>query len=339
MKKIGLAFVMVLVMVVSSHALEKVSITLVWEGTEDPTISYLLFARAEGEAFDYDHPIWSGYEQTCKVDVTLDHPTYFVVRAFDDVNDVESSDSNEVSFDVTDSDSDGLPDAMEEGFGTDPNDPDTDHDGIADGDEYDYWGSPENLLIADSDGDGYLDGDEINNGGDPLDPDYGPSVIVLEDAEDESAERWASNHKKSLVTNVYDEQRDSRVINLYGKSCKHKFTLLNLETNTQLFVISCKINYSKKFYIVVTAITESGKDRKFILKPGKVKVKGKRKNIKVRLGRKMAKNVWHDVTVDLQEALASVQPNEKLAGITGLYVRTKKDFKIDDLKLQRTTLN
>jgi hypothetical protein len=337
MKKIGL--IIAFILLVSGNVYADYSITLAWEGSDDPTISYLLFARGEGEDYDYDKPLWSGYEQTCKVEVVLDHPTYFVVRAFDDVNDIESGDSNEVMFDTTDSDSDGLPDAVEEGFGTDPNDADSDHDGINDGDEYDYWGSPENLLIADSDGDGYLDGDEINNGGDPLDPDYGPSVLVLEDAEDESIERWASNHKKSVVTNVYNEDLDSRVINLHGKNCKHKFVLLNLETNTQLFVISCKLNYAKRFYIVVTAITESGKDRKFILKPGRVRVKGKHKKIKVFLGKKLARNIWHDVTIDLQDALSSVQPDEKLAGITGLYVKTKKDFKIDNLKLQRTTLN
>ena len=339
MKKIGTIVIFLLAIANVANAIDKINVTLAWEGSDDPTISYLLFARHEGEAYNYDTPIWSGYEQRCTVEISLDDPTYFVVRAYDDVNDVKSGDSNEVLYDAVDSDSDGLPDMLEEIIGTDLNDPDTDHDGIDDGEEYDYWDSPENLLIADVDGDGYLDGDEIKNGGDPLDPDYGPSVIVLEDAEDGKTDRWQSNHKKSLVENVYDEELDSRVIKLYGKRYRHRFTLVNMETNMQLFVIACKYSFAKRFYIVVTAITESEKDRKFILRPGKECVKGKRKKVKVYLGKHLARNEWHEMKVDLQAALSKVQPKEKIAGITGIYVHAKKDFKIDDLKLKRTTLD
>lgn len=63
-----------------------------------------------------------------------------------------------------DTDSDGLPDEDEILFGTDPNDPDTDGDGLLDGIEVDLAdgsGCP-NPLIADSDSDGLLDGFEVN---------------------------------------------------------------------------------------------------------------------------------------------------------------------------------
>jgi hypothetical protein len=67
-----------------------------------------------------------------------------------------------------DSDGDGLEDAIEAELGTDPFDPDTDDDGLTDGDEYYVYQT--GTRNPDSDGDGVLDGDEVANGTDPNDP-------------------------------------------------------------------------------------------------------------------------------------------------------------------------
>jgi hypothetical protein len=70
----------------------------------------------------------------------------------------------------TDSDDDGLDDLQEVLTGTDPTDPDTDGDGLDDGDEVNTHGT--SPVLADTDGDGLDDGDEINvHGTDPLDAD------------------------------------------------------------------------------------------------------------------------------------------------------------------------
>lgn len=58
-----------------------------------------------------------------------------------------------------DSDSDGLPDACEAIYGTDPLDPDSDNDGVLDGAEVRYWMS--DPLISDTDGDGCRDDLEV----------------------------------------------------------------------------------------------------------------------------------------------------------------------------------
>src|SRR5215217_1773245 len=59
----------------------------------------------------------------------------------------------------TDLDADNYPDALEWDLGLDPNNPDTDGDGVADGDEIIIYGTEP--TVADSDGDGVLDGEEL----------------------------------------------------------------------------------------------------------------------------------------------------------------------------------
>jgi outer membrane protein OmpA-like peptidoglycan-associated protein len=61
----------------------------------------------------------------------------------------------------SDRDKDGLGKCDEEKIGTDPKNPDTDGDGLNDGEEYlNYKTNP---LVADTDGDGLNDGSEVNN--------------------------------------------------------------------------------------------------------------------------------------------------------------------------------
>jgi len=69
-----------------------------------------------------------------------------------------------------DRDGDGLSDAQEEVAGTDPDNPDTDADGLLDGEEVLTWGT--DPLNRDTDGDILLDGDEVHTyGTNPTNPD------------------------------------------------------------------------------------------------------------------------------------------------------------------------
>ena len=59
----------------------------------------------------------------------------------------------------SDLDADNYADALEWDLGLDPNNPDTDADGVADGDEITLYGTEP--TVADTDGDGVLDGEEL----------------------------------------------------------------------------------------------------------------------------------------------------------------------------------
>jgi hypothetical protein len=77
-------------------------------------------------------------------------------------------DPNDPNLANEDPDHDGLTNLQEYQLGTGPNNPDTDGDGISDGDEVMIYHT--NPLLADTDGDGIPDGVEIQTGSDPLDP-------------------------------------------------------------------------------------------------------------------------------------------------------------------------
>lgn len=65
-----------------------------------------------------------------------------------------------------DADADDLPDEAETILGTNPNNPDTDGDGLTDGEEVKVYKT--DPLKADTDGDGYSDGAEVEAGYNPL---------------------------------------------------------------------------------------------------------------------------------------------------------------------------
>ena len=74
---------------------------------------------------------------------------------------------DQTAADDTDDDGDGLSNAREAELNTDPALPDTDEDGLTDGEEVLEVGS--SPLAPDTDGDGVLDGDEIAQGTNPVD--------------------------------------------------------------------------------------------------------------------------------------------------------------------------
>ena len=77
---------------------------------------------------------------------------------------------------LQDADTDGLTNKQElVDLGTDMNNPDTDGDGIFDGEEV-VDGFVTNPILADTDGDEFNDGDEVSAGTDPTDPASNPGV-------------------------------------------------------------------------------------------------------------------------------------------------------------------
>lgn len=80
---------------------------------------------------------------------------------------------------IADADGDSLSDSEELSFGTNPNKPDTDSDGLFDKEEIKIYRT--DPLKKDTDGDGIFDGQEIKAGQDPNDPTPGAKLLKLEE--------------------------------------------------------------------------------------------------------------------------------------------------------------
>jgi hypothetical protein len=79
----------------TSHAAQ---VTLAWEATGGSNAGYRLFARAEGQNYDYSQPKWQGTATSSTIHQLEDSKThYFVMRTFDSQGN-ESANSNEVVF-------------------------------------------------------------------------------------------------------------------------------------------------------------------------------------------------------------------------------------------------
>ncbi len=72
-------------------------VTLAWDANDPAPEGYRIYQRTEGQAYNYSQPVWTGFDTTFTVDNLNDDITYyFVVQAY--VEEVESGDSNEISF-------------------------------------------------------------------------------------------------------------------------------------------------------------------------------------------------------------------------------------------------
>ncbi len=101
---------------------------------------------------------------------------------------------------ILDSDGDGLPDVVELQIGTNPNDPDSDDDGVLDGAEPDFRADSDgdgliNALDPDSDNDGLFDGTELG-------------VTVAGPGTDTTQQHFVADADPSTTTNPLDPDTD-----------------------------------------------------------------------------------------------------------------------------------
>jgi hypothetical protein len=165
-------------------------------------------------------------------------------------------------------------------------------------------------------------------------------VTVYEDAEDGTTNGWVIYDNKpqgAEITNVYDQERQSRVIQLSGSGRRNGYRLRNDDLspwqNSTQFVIEWAMKYSEKFSIYVELETTAG--RRYLLYTAVDNNKNqKREYVHYGLGSGLYDGQWHTVVRDLQVDLEKAQPSVTILEVNGFLVRS--NGKIDDVKLKAT---
>jgi DNA-binding beta-propeller fold protein YncE len=273
----------------------------------------------------------------------------------DDISDTSETYDHETDPYNADTDADGLNDGTEIlVYGTDPVVTDTDLDGMDDGEELDYWGSDWdadhdgdgliNLLDWDSDNDSYTDGDEVDAGSNPQDNESIPSTVtVYEDAEDGFTIGWYVYDDEPVggqITNVYDEERSSRVISLEGDRRKNGYHLKDENLikwhNTGQFVIEWSMKYSELFIIYIDVETTAGK-RSIVYVPRDYSNLGESVYIYHGIGSISTDGQWRTIYRDLRADIFEAQPSVELLEVNGFLIRGSG--RVDDIKLHNQKVN
>lgn len=94
---ITLVFVLLSICAFTPLVVHAANVTLTWSANDPNPDGYNLYARVEGEKYDFDNPTWTGSAESIVMKDLEDGVTYyFIIRYL--IGGVESSNSNELSY-------------------------------------------------------------------------------------------------------------------------------------------------------------------------------------------------------------------------------------------------
>lgn len=266
----------------------------------------------------------------------------FFIRGSGRVDDIRTRSSLPPSLD---SDGDTLTDVDEiEIYGTHPYKADSDGDGLSDAEELSYWGSAwnsdtdgdgiVNILDADSDGDGMNDGIEVAQGTDPGDSTSYPTIIVYENAEHGTTTGWDiydNDPSGAFIDNVYDDERDSRVIDFNGAGTSNGYRLLDAGNrywnDTNYTILQWSLQYTD--YVVYVAVQTTEGFRYLYYTAADHDRLGDSTYIHPGLGRTSNDNSWRTFVRDLNYDLKEAQPANSIEAVLGFLIRG--NGRVDDI--------
>jgi len=164
--------------------------------------------------------------------------------------------------------------------------------------------------------------------------------IVLEDAEDGNTSRWNlyAEEEGSSITNIFDDERSSRVIQFQGEDGLDNgfaFRDINLAEGT---VLSWALNYHEDFrFFVKICTTNSDHDPLYMTyqpdatAPTYEEISGKQ-YIHIGLGSIARSGEWIDIERDIQADLQTLFPDENMTMLYGIFIRGSG--RIDDIVLR-----
>lgn len=170
------------------------------------------------------------------------------------------------------------------------------------------------------------------------------TYTVYEDAENGNTLGWVvfdADPAGASISNVYDADRQSRVIQLSGFSLKNCYVLKKDDgspwQNTTQFNIKWSMKYSEPVRVFVVVMTDSltgttyHRYLQYDSKDGDDLGTGE--YVYFGLGSSMIDGQWHTITRDLRADFERAQPGVKILAVHAFLVRGSG--KVDDIKLQQ----
>jgi hypothetical protein len=164
------------------------------------------------------------------------------------------------------------------------------------------------------------------------------SETVYENAEDGTIDGWDiydNDPPGAIIENVYDDDRQSRVIQLSGYTWRNGYRLRNTDGskwhNSEQFVIEWNMKYSESFSIYIDVQTTAGR-RVFQYNAMDDDLLGDELYVRHGLGKDAKDGQWHTFLRDLEKDLHDAQPHVDILEVNAFQIRGNGC--IDDIKLR-----
>jgi len=168
-------------------------------------------------------------------------------------------------------------------------------------------------------------------------------ATTYENAEDGSHHRWRiydKSPKGATISNVYDEIKESQVIEFKSKGIKNGFVLggwkgRNAWKNSEETIIKWSMNFNDKFVVYVR--TKTLKGFRYLYYTANNKDKGIHRNgryIHQGLGTEAKNGNWQAFSRDLQADLQEYEADNEIITVNGFFVRGSG--RVDDIELTQS---
>ena len=163
-----------------------------------------------------------------------------------------------------------------------------------------------------------------------------PAFTVYEDAEDGTINGWDvydADPAGAVITNIYDTDRQSRVIQLTGSSTANGYRLRNNDSSYwndhENSIIEWSMQYSENFVVYVRVQTSQGMRYLYYTAADTDRL-GSEIDIPHGLGSESRNGTWQTFIRDLSYDLKEAQPDNDLEAILGFFIRGTG--KVDDIR-------
>ncbi|MGA1841312.1 MAG: Ig-like domain-containing protein, partial [bacterium] len=335
---------------------------------EDNIVGYRIFCREAGKHYDYNNPIWEGTEKFCTLSNLDDQKIYYFVSRALNIHGIDSNDSNEKRYAPLNT----APVALEKSISVYEGTPidillvstDTENDPLS----YIIITQPAHGNLSGKAPDltytpdaGYSGSDsfsfKVNDGiADsniaqvvitiyPLEgpPDNDPitNCAIYEDSEDGTIQGWIiydEDPSGASISNVFDIDRQSRVIELKGSFRDYCYLLHNVDgskwNNLSQFTAGWRMKCSRYFIVYFNIHTTAG-DKYLYYTPVDRDSLGSGYYIHHGVGSKVTDGHWYSFERNLQADLEEAQPGASILEVNGFMVYGSG--RVDDIILCKDT--